>query len=289
MSEPTKDIILVTCERWPDLSTGDSVLADELRTRGHRVRGLPWNVAPLEAFTSADLIVLRSNWDFHNHLPAFATWLDDIEASGVPMRNSAGLVRGFLDKTYLEPLAAAGFRTPQTLIIDDLDVDVVTDWMNDHQFDRVVTKPVWGASGHGVSIVDVAGLAELAASRSRDADRRALLVQEFIPSVSNGEIALVYFKGEYSHALLRRPAAGDFRVNSQYGGTMTALDHVDPALIELGHKVDESLAEVATYVRIDVVSDGVDHVVMEVEVNEPALGLHLSPGSAGRFADALLS
>jgi len=29
-------------------------------------------------------------------------------------------------------------------------------------------------------------------------------------------------------------------------------------------------------------------VLIEVEVNEPALGLHLAPGSADRFADALL-
>jgi hypothetical protein len=29
--------------------------------------------------------------------------------------------------------------------------------------------------------------------------------------------------------------------------------------------------------------------VMELEVNEPGLGMHLTPGAADRFADALLA
>jgi glutathione synthase/RimK-type ligase-like ATP-grasp enzyme len=115
-----------------------------------------------------------------------------------------------------------------------------------------------------------------------------MLIQEFVPQIRNGEIALVFFAGDYSHAMIRRPADGDFRVNSQYGGTMAPLADVDPSLVEFGAKVEATLVERATYVRIDVVADAPDHIVMEVEVNEPALGLDQAPGSAARFASALL-
>jgi hypothetical protein len=44
----------------------------------------------------------------------------------------------------------------------------------------------------------------------------------------------------------------------------------------------------AVYARVDgVVRDG-QFILMELEVNEPGLGLDLAPQSADRFADALL-
>ncbi len=283
------DIVLVTCRTWPKLSVGDADLARVLADQGHRVRHAPWNVAPVTDFTSADLVVLRSNWDYHHDLAAFEAWLEQIEASGVTLHNPVGLVRSHLDKTYLDQLATAGFRTPQTLLTDALDDGAVLDWVDAHRFDRVVVKPAWGASGHDVELVGRVDLVEAGRRWREAASRRSMLVQEFIPEVADGECALVFFKGDFSHALLRKAPDGEFRVNSQYGGTTSWLSDVEPSVVELGRKVEATLPEVATYVRIDVVPSAAGHVVMEVEVNEPALGLHLAPGSAERFAAALLS
>jgi hypothetical protein len=43
------------------------------------------------------------------------------------------------------------------------------------------------------------------------------------------------------------------------------------------------------YARVDGVLREGRFLLMEVEVNEPGLGLDLAPGSAERFADALLA
>lgn len=283
----SKHIVLVTCQRWPNLSRGDAALADELMVRGHHVVARPWNDAPLVEFTSADLIVLRSNWDFHHDPAGFERWLDAVEASPAEVRNQPDLVRSFLDKTYISDLAALGFRTPETLVADELDPTIVGAWADGFGFDRIVLKPAWGASGHEVQLVDRSDLAEVGAAWRNNPDRRSMLVQEFIPGVSDGEYALVFFAGNFSHALIRQPTNGDFRVNSKYGGTMSHVENVDPSLIEFGGKVEAAFPWPATYARIDVVVDGDDYVLMEVEVNEPALGLNLAPGSAARFADAL--
>ncbi len=284
----SNDIVLVTCRTWPELSASDAELARELTTRGHRVRSHPWNAAPTTDVTSADLVVLRSNWDYHHDLAGFDRWLTLIEDSGVTLRNSAGLVRSHLHKSYLERLAATGYRTPATMVTADFDLDAILGWATDHDLDRVVVKPAWGASGEGVELVRAADLRDAARRWRSNPDRRPMLVQEFVAGVSDGEISLVFFAGTFSHALVRMPAADDFRVNGQYGGTMSLFDRVDPDVVRFGAEVVASLPEPATYARIDVVSDGVDHVVMEVEVNEPALGLHLAPGAAARFADALV-
>jgi glutathione synthase/RimK-type ligase-like ATP-grasp enzyme len=287
----SKDIVLVTCDQWPSLSTSDTALADELGTRGHRVRALPWNSTPIDVFTSADLVVLRANWDYHHDLEAFGRWLDQMETGGAALHNPVALVRPNLEKSYLAELVTAGFRTPSTLMTNDLEANAVAtalDWVEANQLDRVVVKPAWGASGHGVELVEANELEAVVDRWRRNPDRRPMLIQEFVPQIRNGEIALVFFAGDYSHAMIRRPADGDFRVNSQYGGTMAPLADVDPSLVEFGAKVEATLVERATYVRIDVVADAPDHIVMEVEVNEPALGLDQAPGSAARFASALL-
>ncbi|MEM9891136.1 MAG: hypothetical protein AAF962_09760 [Actinomycetota bacterium] len=267
----------------------DTALADALTRRGHRVRHAAWNDAPLAEFTTADLVILRSNWDYHHSLSAFETWLDDVERSDVELRNPAELVRAYLDKAYLDHLVAAGFRTPRTLVAAELDGDDVLEWVDTNQLDRVVVKPAWGASGHGVELASRADLPEIGRRWRQSSTRRPMLVQEFIPEVAAGECALIFFRGEFSHALRRQPVEGEFRVNSQYGGTTTWWSDVDPSVVEFGRKVEATLPEVATYARIDVVPNSDGHVVMEVEINEPGLGLNLAPGAGERFADALLN
>ena len=114
-----------------------------------------------------------------------------------------------------------------------------------------------------------------------------VLVQEFIPEVAAGEIAGVFFDGAFSHGLRRVPAAGDFRVNSQYGGRMDPAP-LDDATIAAMTRVLALLPSPPLYARIDGVLREGRFVLMEVEVNEPALGLHLVPGACDRFAEALL-
>ncbi|MEM7286074.1 MAG: hypothetical protein AAF480_06960 [Actinomycetota bacterium] len=283
-----RHIVIVTCERWPDLSTSDAELAAELRLRGHDVAAHPWNAAPLDAFTGADQVVLRSNWDFHHDLAGFEDWLRDVDAGDAELHNAAELVIGHNDKAYLEELRALGVPTPRTLALDDFDVAAVGAWMDSHGYERAVAKPAWGASGHLVELVERHELEGSATRWRARSDGRGLMVQQFVPDIAHGEHALVFFGGEYSHALLRRPAADDFRVNTQYGGTMQLASAVDQTAIEFAAAVLDRLPTVATYARVDVVGAGAAPTLMELELNEPALGLHLAPGAAARFADALL-
>jgi hypothetical protein len=46
-----------------------------------------------------------------------------------------------------------------------------------------------------------------------------VLVQRFVPEVVwPGEWSFVFVGQEYSHSVLKRPAAGDFRVQEEFGG-----------------------------------------------------------------------
>ena len=76
-------------------------------------------------------------------------------------------------------------------------------------------------------------------------------------------------------------------MNGDFGGRTEALSDPCPSILAFGSEVLRAIPARTTYARIDVVSTSRGPVLMEVEINEPALGLHLCPGSASRFADAL--
>ena len=238
-------------------------------------------------FTSAEVVVLRSNWDFHDDLDAFTEWLSSVERSSATLHNPAPLVRDYLDKRYLSMLSEAGVPVPISFVAPDLTASGVATWIDEHNLSEVVLKPAWGASGHDVELVPRSELDAAATAWSERTDRRPMVVQQFVPGVRDGEHALVYLGGHFSHALIRRPASGDFRVNSQHGGTMAPNEHVDRAMIEFGDQILSRFLQDAIYARIDVVRSGDEFVLMEVEVNEPALGLDVAPGSAARFASAI--
>lgn len=290
MRTGSRRVVLVTCRSWPELSDSDAALAEALSTRGVEVAARPWNAAPLDDFADADLVVLRSNWDFHHELGAFEAWLGAVEASPARLCNPASLVRAYLDKSWLVEPGVGGARTPATVLVRDVNaIAPVLDWMTSRHLDRAVVKPVWGASGHGVDLVGIDELDAVCRRRLADPSPRPLLVQEFMPQIADGELALVFVAGEYSHALRRQPAAGEFRVNSQYGGTSTLAPDVEAGTIDVGRRVFRALPQPVTYARIDVVGRGDDLTLMEIEVNEPALGLDLAPGAPDRLADGLLA
>jgi glutathione synthase/RimK-type ligase-like ATP-grasp enzyme len=144
---------------------------------------------------------------------------------------------------------------------------------------------VVGASGDGVELVHLTrsgGLTGLGALRAGP-----VLVQEYAPEIARaGEVAGVFFDGAFSHGLRRIPSAGEFRVNAQYGGTTEPCSLRERAVAAMAAAIGFLPAR-PVYARVDGVEREDALVVMEVEVNEPGLGLDLVPGAAERFAAAL--
>ena len=115
-----------------------------------------------------------------------------------------------------------------------------------------------------------------------------VLVQEFLAEIADGELAGVFFDGVFSHALRRVPATGEFRINSQYGGRMEAVT-LTRDVVDAMAAVLALLPKRPLYARVDGVVHAGCFMLMEVEVNEPGLGLDLVAGAAERFADALIA
>src|SRR5260370_26358970 len=86
-----------------------------------------------------------------------------------------------------------------------------------------VLKPEIGASGHDPRLVTDKTVAAAAAALATGAIRRPVLVQPFVEEVrTRGEWSLIFIEGALTHSVLKRPAAGDFRVQAHLGGTTRA-------------------------------------------------------------------
>jgi glutathione synthase/RimK-type ligase-like ATP-grasp enzyme len=277
-----RTITFATCLGWPELSASDACLAEALRGRGHHVVAAPWN-GPFAPFRDT-VVVIRSSWDYHTAPEAYHAWLSRLD----PRRtfNRPDLIRWNLSKAHVLDLLRRGVCGPRTVQARATASDIAMA-LQALGIEHGVIKPLFGASGFGVERVtrgdEEAALARAQTGKTMD----HVLVQEFVEGVDRGELAGVFFDGAFSHGLRRVPAAGEFRINARYGGRMEAAT-LGPDVIQEMRRILSLLPASALYARVDGVRQGSRFVLMEVEVNEPGLGLNLAPGSADRFADALL-
>lgn len=275
-------IVLATSAAEPNITVSDRLYADALERRGHSVIGAPWD-GPRAAFAGADAVILRSTWGYYRALAAFHEWAETVAATS-RLFNTIELVRWNLRKNYVGELAEAGIAVPRSHFIE-CSAPAIADVFQSTGWTRAVVKPISGASGYAVELVDHGDLAGAIARLAPLAADRGLVVQEFLPEIAEGEVSLVYFDGVFSHAIRKRPKQGEFRVNSRFGATRQ-VEVPDAAVREQGAATLRVLPAMPLYARVDgVVRDG-HLIVIEVEVLEPALFMEFDPPAAERFAEA---
>jgi glutathione synthase/RimK-type ligase-like ATP-grasp enzyme len=280
-------ICFVTCACWPEISASDALVQAALERRHAAVEPRAWNIAgtSLDGF---DLIVFRSNWDYHFERDRFEVWLNDLEALGTPVWNPPSLVRWNLDKRYLIDLERAGLSVVPTRVLAAGHEGELPDLVREVGGLRAVLKPAVSASAYNTHLVTPADAPEMVAVLERTADRRDWLVQAFVEAIqSAGEWPLVFIDGSFTHAALKRPAADDFRVQARFGGTTVSA--VPPAnTVARAYRVLEALPTAPLYARIDGVATADGFLLMEVEVHEPGLFFPMAPEAAELLAVAIL-
>jgi glutathione synthase/RimK-type ligase-like ATP-grasp enzyme len=97
------------------------------------------------------------------------------------------------------------------------------------------------------------------------------------------------FDGEFSHAVVKRPKSGDFRVQPHLGG-VTIPSPAPPGAIALARQALAAAPAKATYARVDMVPDDDGSLlIMELELIEPALFLDHAPDKGAAFTRSILS
>jgi hypothetical protein len=281
-------IALLTSRTFADLTPEDRLLCQQLRDFGCDARAAVWDDAT-EAWSNFDLVVIRSCWDYHLRSQAFAKWLAAREATGARIWNPPALVRWNMDKAYLRELARQGVPTIPTVWVEQGADVLLNEILAEQGWDATVVKPRISATARDTWRVSRAEAGDQQAAFHNQAQTIGLLVQPFLPQITTeGEWSFVFFDGTFSHALLKRPQAGDFRVQEEHGGHNRVVT-ADAALIAQAQTILAASPQVPLYARVDgVILDGRLHL-MELELIEPALYTSTLPAAVARFAAAIMT
>lgn len=285
---PTRRVAFATWRGQPGLTADDGLAVEPLERLGIRVAPAVWSRRGV-AWREFDAVVLRSTWDYHVRLPLFERWLAHLEAEGVPVFNAPALVRWNLDKRYLEELAGRGIAVEPAARVEMGARVSLPGLLAERGWVEAVVKPAVSASAHRTWRTTPRAGAGDQARLDAMLRRAPVLVQRLNDRIREvGEWSFVFLGGAGSHAVVKRPAAGEFRVQEKHGGSIAPIEP-PPAIWESAGEALRAAVSAAggappVYARIDGVPEGNELIVMEVELIEPSLFLARAPGTAGRGA-----
>ena len=279
----------LTMSDFRDFVSDADMSFEPMAALGWETEMVPWRDPDID-WDSYDIVYICTPWDYQDYVEEFLSVLETVEASSARLVNSLELVHWNLEKNYLRELEQQGAAIVPSLFRDAFDAGEMTSWFDAHQSDTVVVKPLVGANSDHVTVVTRPIAAEIVNELRETYSARRFFVQPFMSSVlDEGEYSTFFFNGEYSHAILKQPKAGDFRSQEEHGAEILSV-RAPEALIHTAHDVVALVEPQPTYVRADFVrADDDQFLLMELELIEPSLYFRADPESAGRFARALVS
>lgn len=277
----------LTLEDRSDFCIYDHLLFEPLARVGWQVQEIPWT-AEVDDWSIFDAVVVRSTWDYQSDPQKFLSVLELIE-SQTRLFNSAAVCRWNLDKIYLQELESLGVPTVPTEWGTELDLALIDKALLRFSSQKLIVKPRIGANADDTYVLSSVE-DESRRSALRVFSKQPFLLQPFLPSILEcGEYSLFYFGGQLSHAILKQPAQGDFRVQEEHGGRITLV----PAPEEIRAVADHAMScvgESLLYGRVDVVRLAAGGAaVMELELIEPSLYFDQDREASERFVGAFLS
>ncbi len=273
-------VLLATFSLCPDGEPGGDLLVDALAARGVDARWARWDDPDVD-WADADLVAVRSTWDYHRRLPSFLAWAGRVERD-TPLLNGAEVFAWNADKSYLVALAALVPTVPSHPVDDATLVAGLEAGLA--AYGAVVVKARTGASGVGVVVAEAMQDPRLAGLTAGP-----WLVQPLVASVrTRGESSVFVLGGRAVSQVDKRPGGGEIRVHEEYGGSSVAVD-LDPDVERTALAAMDAAAHLLgrplDYGRVDLMEHEGRLVVGEVELIEPGLYLDIVPGVAAPFAD----
>jgi glutathione synthase/RimK-type ligase-like ATP-grasp enzyme len=264
----------------------DTELINFLIHKGLDVVPTIWNDKAVD-WSSFDVVVIKSPWDYHNHLHEFLNWLDNLEKLGVKVLNPVEIIQWNSDKHYLKDLAEK-----QLPVIPAEYIEKGSGF--DNRFfayfntDKLVVKPCVSAGAQNTITVSKDNFNERSIEIETLLKEQDYMVQPFVDEIKNGEWSFLFFNGKYSHCSLKTPKKGDFRVQHYHGGSIS-YPVPDPLHIEQAGSYLKSLPQATLYARVDGVVINNSFQLMELELIEPYLFLNGDHRLLENYYEALMT
>ncbi len=280
-------IALVTYDARPHATEDDRFLVDALTARGATVDERSWSDRSAR-WEQYDGVIVRSCWDYFHRPTEFHGWLDELELRRARVFNDTATLRWNADKRYLRDLDERGVPVIPTHWIDRGASASLDDVRERTGWSELVVKPAVSGGAHRTWRASPGELADDERLSAMSADG-TVLVQPLVDEIErDGEWSLVFFDGAFSHAVIKRPRSGDFRVQKEHGGTVDGIVPAASIIDDAARAIAAAPGGPPLYARVDgCVVDG-RLMLMELELLEPELFLRMDQSAADRLASALL-
>ncbi len=238
-------IAFATCQDLGKLTPDDQLAADLLMKQNVIVETASWD-DPEIRWQNYDAVILRSTWNYHRRLPQFLTWLESLDDADVRLWNPSNIVRANVSKKYLIDFQNAEIPIVPTVWIPRNKSTQLRSVLEEQNWDRVIIKPDVSASAYLTTNASISTATDDQRQLDVILKDSGALIQEFRNEiVEYGEWSLIFFEREFSHAVIKHPRAGDFRVQEELGGIIKAeapplllinqaqkvLDHVNGPIV----------------------------------------------------------
>ncbi len=305
-----RPVALVTARAARGLDEDEVPLVSALRAAGIEVEIADWD-SPGVDWASFGLAILRSTWDYTDRLDDFLAWVRTVDGQ-TTLLNPAAVVRWNTDKHYLAQLAKQGVPTVPSLFVEPGDnaSRSLDRFLAGHREPELVVKPAVGAGSRDTQRYERHQQDLVAAHIQRLLDaQRSVLLQPYLDRVDDdGETALIFIGGRFSHAIRKGPMLPPGRAGgpgaaaaagTPPGGASQALfvaERITPrvAAADELHVAATALAAIPftdlLYARVDLIRDPQGApVLLELELTEPSLFFAYAEDSAASFAAAVRS
>lgn len=280
-------VAFLSTDNLEDFFVYDELLIPFFEKLGWSVETVSWHDTS-QHWDKFDYVIVRSTWDYQQHAKDFLACLEDIDASSAVLLNPISLIKWNIEKYYLKDLQEKGVPIVETTWCSEFNNNVIEESFERFSCDTVVIKPTLSANADDTFKLSAADWHVQEKALYNTFQQRDFMIQPFLNSVvDEGEYSLFYFGGEFSHAIKKVPQKGDFRVQEEHGGSLHSIA-VDSEQLAIAEKALAAMPCDALYARVDLVRQGNNWAIMELELIEPSLYFNLDPQSPLRFVEALV-
>lgn len=286
-----QQIALVTCQSLGNYTANadseDERLYRFLAEKGHQISFQVWDDEQVD-WTSFDAIIIKSPWDYFDKISAFYTWLDKLEELGCPVLNPVKTLRWNADKIYFKDLQAQGVKLVPTVWLEQgsaFDAAAVFEAIGQ---EKIIIKPRVSGAAKNTLAIERAEAENYTGRLNALLQEEPFLAQPFLEQIkTQGEWSFIFFKGQYSHTVLKTAKSDDFRVQHFFGGSVHTPEP-PAALLKTAAGIVEQFAADCLYARVDGVELDGELALMELELIEPFLFLSTSEGALERYYQAFM-
>ena len=286
-------------------------LPQTVRERGGMVELRCWRDPNLDAASVSNFDSITFLWcnDYHQHPKDFPEFVRNVLMPAqrlnpkVNIFNDPSVILWNCDKHYLLELAEAGYRVPRSKFVNvrqhtHASITSIVDEFSESK--PLILKPAISGSARNTHLIkdpktltsaDTSFLDRILAEGTNG----DLILQQYEEAITSGEYSLIFVNGRHTHTILKKPRAGEFRCQGEYGGSTEEIAAVDVPrcagdaaqqiwkFLESKVKKPDNESKARTgrglvYARIDGIIKDDAFILMEIEAIEPHLWLEAKTG-----------